>query len=176
MRRGSRGRRLKRRAGQGRDSLASFRQPRDQRRQGDIKRRGRFLVGETGQNDNQQRLSELQGKRADGCGHAGLAHARIAVRAVRIFVPCRLPIVQGQPTNMPAMKSNELAERAHTCIVRRRPVRVASNARAHCFERSLPEQAIDKRDRRGMIKHESVVSRERHPESSEVGEICQAVA
>ena len=35
---------------------------------------------------------------------AGLAHARIAVGPVRIFVPYRLPIVQGHATNMPAMK------------------------------------------------------------------------
>ena len=77
---------------------------------------------------------------------------------------------------MPAMKSHELAERAHARIVSRRPVRVVSNARAHRFERSLPEQAIDKRDCRSVIKHEPVVSRERHPESAEVREISQAVA
>jgi hypothetical protein len=77
---------------------------------------------------------------------------------------------------MPAMQSNELAERAHPRIVPRGPVRVVSNALAHRFERSLPEQTIDKRDRGSMIKHEPVVSRERHPESAEVREICQAVA
>jgi hypothetical protein len=76
---------------------------------------------------------------------------------------------------MPAMKSNELAERAHARIVPRRPVRVLSNARAHRFERSLSEQTIDKRDRSGVIKHEPVVSRERHPESAELREISQAV-
>ncbi len=76
---------------------------------------------------------------------------------------------------MPAMKSNELAERAHARIVPRRPVRVLSNARAHRFERSLPEQTIDKRGRGGVIEHEPVVSRERHPESAELGEISQAV-
>ena len=176
MRRRSHGRRLKRRAGQGCDSLASLRQPRDERRQRDIKRRGGFLMGETGQNDDQQRLSELQRKRADGRSHASLAHPRIALSAVRIFVPCPLPIVQGHATNMPAMKSNELAERAHAGIVPRRPIRVLSNARAYRFERSLPEQAIDKRDRSGVIKHESVVSRERHAKSAEVREISQAVA
>jgi hypothetical protein len=97
------------------------------------------------------------------------------VGAVRIFVPYRLPIVQGQATNMPAMKSNELAERADARVVPRRPVRVLSNARAHRFERSLPEQTIDKRGRGGVIQHEPVVSRERHPESAELSEISQAV-
>jgi hypothetical protein len=74
------------------------------------------------------------------------------------------------------MKSNELAERARPRIVPRRPVCVLSNARAHRFERSLPEQTIDERGRRSMIKHEPVVARERHPESAEVREISQAVA
>ena len=133
-------------------------------------------MGETGQNDDQQRFSELQRKRADRRSHASLARTRIAVNAVRIFVPYRLPIVQGQATNVPAMKSNELAEGAHARIVPRRPARVVVNARAHRFERGLPEQAIDKRDRSGMIKHEPVVSRERHPESAELREISQAVA
>jgi hypothetical protein len=77
---------------------------------------------------------------------------------------------------MPAMKSNELAERPHARIVPRRGVRVVSNARAHRFERSLPEQTIDKRGRSGMIKHEPVVSRERQPESAEVRKISQTVA
>jgi hypothetical protein len=77
---------------------------------------------------------------------------------------------------MPAMKSNELAERVHAHIVPRRPVRTVSNARAHRFERSLPEQTVDKPDRRSMIEHEPVISRERHPESAEVREICQTVA
>jgi len=172
----SHGRRLKRGTGQGRDSLAGLRQPGDQRSERDIKRCGSFLVGETGQNDNQQRLPKLQGKRADGRSHASFAHARIAVGAVRMIVPCRLPIVQGQAANMPAMKSNELAERAHPRIVPRLPVRVVPNARAHRFERSLPEQTVDKRRRGGMIEHESVVSRERHSESAEVREVSHAVA
>jgi hypothetical protein len=77
---------------------------------------------------------------------------------------------------MPAMKSNELAERPNARIVPRRADRVVSNARAHRFERSLPEQTIDQRGRRGVIKHELVVSGERHPESAEVREISQAVA
>jgi len=93
-----------------------------------------------------------------------------------MFVPGRLPVVQGQATNVPAMKSNELAERAHARIVPRRSTRVLSIARAHRFERSLPEQTIDKRGRSGLINDEPVVSRERHPESAEVREISQTVA
>ena len=77
---------------------------------------------------------------------------------------------------MPAMKSNELAERAHAPIVPRRPVRLVSTARAHRFERSLSEQTFDKRDSGGVIKHKPVVPRERHPESAELREISQAVA
>jgi len=69
-----------------------------------------------------------------------------------------------------------LAERAHARIVSRRTVCVLPNARADRFERSLPEQTIDKRGRSGMIEHEPVVSRERQPESAEVREISQAVA
>jgi hypothetical protein len=93
-----------------------------------------------------------------------------------MFVPYRLPIIQGQAANMPAMKSNELAECTHARILPRRAVRVLSDACAHRFERSLPEQTIDKRGRSGMIKHKPVVSRERHPESAEVREISQTVA
>jgi len=93
-----------------------------------------------------------------------------------ILVPCRLAIVEGKPANVPAMKANELAKRAHAHVVSRRLVRFVSNARAHCFERSLPEQAIDKRRPRRMITDEPVVARERHSESAEVREICQAVA
>ena len=98
-----------------------------------------------------------------------------AAGAFRVLVPCRLPIVEGQATNMSAMKSNELAKRAHARIVASRPVCVVSNARAHRFERSLPEQAIDKRRRRRMIEHEPVVSRERHPELAQVREVGQTV-
>jgi hypothetical protein len=131
-------------------------------------------VGETGQNDDQQRLSELQRKCADCRPYPDLARARFAVWAIRILVPCRLPIAEGEATNMSAMKSNKLAKRAHARIVPRRGV--VSNARAHRLERSLPEKAIDKRRRRRMISHEPVVSRERLPESAEVRQVCQAVA
>jgi hypothetical protein len=98
------------------------------------------------------------------------------VERFRILVPCRLAIVEGKPANMPAMKTNELAKRAHTRIVPRRLLCAVSDSRAHRFERRLPEQAIDERSRRRLIADKPVVTRERRPESAEVREICQAVA
>jgi hypothetical protein len=73
------------------------------------------------------------------------------------------------------MKSNKLAERPHTRIVAIRSVRVASNARAHRFQRSLPEQTINKRDRRGVIQHKPVVSRERHSELAQIRQVAQII-
>ena len=63
---------------------------------------------------------------------------------------------------MSAVKSNELTKRAHARVTVSRPVGVASNAFTHRFQRSLPEQAIDKRRRRRMVDHEPIVSRQRH--------------
>ena len=77
---------------------------------------------------------------------------------------------------MSAMKSNELAKGAHARIVASRSVCVGSNALAHCFERRLPEQAIDKRGRRSLIKHEPVIARQRHPELAEVRQIARTIA
>ena len=164
------------RAGQGRNPLAGLRQSRDQRGQRDIKSRSRFPVGETGQNDDQQRLSELQRKRADCRRHADLARARLAVGVFPILIPAELPIVEGEATNMPAMKSNKLAKGADAGVVASRSVCVVSNALAYRFERSLPEQTIDKRGRRSMIRHEPVIARQRHPELAEVREIARSIA
>ena len=77
---------------------------------------------------------------------------------------------------MSAMKSNKLAKRAHARIVAIRSVCVVSNVCAHRLERSLPEQAINKGDRRSMIKHEPVVSRQRHPELAQVRQVAQMIA
>ena len=77
---------------------------------------------------------------------------------------------------MPAMKSNKLAKCAHARIVPRRLISVVSNPRAHRLERSLPEQAIDKRRRGRLIIDEPVVPCERNPELAEIREICQAIA
>ena len=131
-------------------------------------------MGEASEDDDQQRLSQLQRKRSDRGRHPDFARSRIAVDAFRVLVPCRLPIVDGKSTNMPAMEANELAKRPHARIVTRRLFCIIFES--HRLERSLPEQAIDKRLRRRMIRDEPVVSRERHPETAEVREICQAVA
>jgi hypothetical protein len=73
------------------------------------------------------------------------------------------------------VKPNKLAKRAHAPIFASR-VGVALRARSHCFQRSLSEQAIDKRRRRRMIKHEPVVSRQSHPESAQISEVGQTIA
>ena len=159
------------RADQGRNPLAGLGQPRNQSGQRDLKSRSGFPVGETGQNDDQQWLSELQRERADCRRHADLACARLAVGAFPILFPPELAIVEGEATNMPAMKSHELAKGADARIVAGRSV--VSNALAYSFERGLPEQTIDKRDRRSLIKHEPVVARQRHPELAEVIEIAR---
>jgi hypothetical protein len=131
-------------------------------------------VGETGQNDDQKRLSQLQREGADCRRHAALTRARVAVGAFPILIPAELPIVEGEATNMSAMKSNELAKGADARIVAGRSV--VSNALAYSFERGLPEQTIDKRDRRSLIKHEPVVARQRHPELAEVRQIARSIA
>jgi hypothetical protein len=77
---------------------------------------------------------------------------------------------------MSAMKSNKLAKRAHARIFATHPVCVVSNARAHRFQRSLPEQSINKRGRGRMISHEPVISRQRHPELAQVRQVGQTVA
>jgi hypothetical protein len=127
------------RAGQGRNALAGLRQSRDQRGQRDIKRRSRFLVGETGEDDDQQRLSQLQRERADSRSHADLTRARPGIGAFPILVPPKLPIVEGEATNMSAMKTNKLAKGADAGIVASPSVFVVPNVRAYRFERSLPE-------------------------------------
>lgn len=164
------------RADQGRNPLAGLGQSRNQRGQRDIKSRSRFLVGETGQNDDQQRLSQLQRERADCRRHADLARAGLALRIFPILIPAELPIVEGEAANMSAMKSNELAKGAHARIVASRSVCVGSNALAHRFERGLPEQSIDQRDCRSLIRHEPVIARQRHPELAEVRQIARTIA
>ena len=164
------------RPGQGRNPLTGLRQSRDQRGQRDIKSRSRFPVGETGQNDDQQRLSELQRDCADCRRHADLARTRVAVGVFSILVPPKLPIVEGEATNMSAMKTNKLAKGADAGIVARHSVFVVSNLRAYRFERGLPEQTVDKRGRRSMIWHEPVIARQRHPELAEVRQIARSIA
>jgi hypothetical protein len=164
------------RAGQDRNALAGLGQSSDQGRERDIKRRSGLAVGETGQYDDQKRLSQLQGERADCRRHADLTRARLAVGAFPILIPAELPIVEGEATNMSAMKSNELAKGADARIVAGRSVCAVPNALAYRFERSLSEQTIDKRGRRSMIRHEPVVTRQRHPELAEVRQIARSIA
>jgi hypothetical protein len=57
------------------------------------------------------------------------------------------------------MKSNKLAKRTNARIVASRFVCVVLNACANRFQRGLPEQPINKRDRRSVVKHEPVVTR-----------------
>jgi hypothetical protein len=173
-RRSGRGRGM--RASQGRNPLAGLGQSRNQGGQRDIKRRSCFPVAETGQDDDQQWLSELQRERADRRRHADLARARLAAGVFPILIPPKLPIVEGEATNMSAMKTNKLAKGADASIVASRSVFVVLNVRAYRFERSLSEQTIDKRGRRGMIRHEPVVARQRHPELAEVRQIARTIA
>jgi hypothetical protein len=164
------------RAGQDRNPLARLGQSSDEGRERDIKSRSGLPVGETGQDDDQQRLSQLQRERADCRRHADLARARPDVGAFPILIPAELPIVESEATNMSAMKSNELAKGADAPIVASRSVCTVSNARAYGFERGLPEQTIDKRGRRSVIRHEPVVARQRNPELAEVIEIARSIA
>jgi hypothetical protein len=133
-------------------------------------------VGETGQNDDQQRFSKVQRQRTDRRRHADLARARLPAGVFPILVPPKVPIVEGEATNMPAMKTNKLAESADADIVASRSVFVVSNVRAYRFERSLSEQTIDKRGRGSMIRHKPVVARQRHPELAEVRQIARTIA
>ncbi len=77
---------------------------------------------------------------------------------------------------MPAMKSNKLTKRTHARIVASCSVCFVSNTRAHRFERSLSEQAINKHDRRSMVKDEPVISRQRYPELAQVRQVSQTIA
>jgi len=86
-----------------------------------------------------QWLSELQRERADCRRHADLARARLAVGVFPILIPAELPIVEGEATNMSAVKSNKLAKGADAGVVASRSVFVVSNVRAYRFERSLSE-------------------------------------
>jgi hypothetical protein len=132
-------------------------------------------VGKARQNDNQQRLSELERQRADSSGHADPAGGCPAASAFRALVPSRFPFVEGQATHMPAIKSDKLAKRTHAAIFASMPSGVMADGRVHSLERSLPEQAFDKRSRSRMIEHEPIVSREGQRESAQIREVGQTV-
>ncbi len=71
---------------------------------------------------------------------------------------------------MPAMQSNKLAKGAHARVVSRRLVCVFSGVGSHRFERSLPEQAVDKRQCGCVIEHEPVIARQRYAKSAQVSQ------
>ncbi len=125
-------------------------------------------MGEVRQNDNQQRLSELQRQRADSNGHADPAGRRSAASAFCALVRPGLPFVEDQATHVPAIKPDKLAEPAHAPIFAGKPSSVTGDGRVHRLERSLPEQAVHKRGRSRMIEHEAIVSRQGQPEPAQV--------
>ncbi|HEY1453256.1 MAG TPA: hypothetical protein VGF57_07310 [Roseiarcus sp.] len=77
---------------------------------------------------------------------------------------------------MSAIKSDELAKCTYAPIFASMPSGVAADATIYRLERSLPEQAIDKRTGSRMIEHEPIVSRQGQPESAQIREVGQTVA
>jgi hypothetical protein len=77
---------------------------------------------------------------------------------------------------MSAIKSDKLAKRTHAPIFASMPSGVAADASIYRLERSLPEQAIDKRTRSRVIEHKPIVSRQGQPESAQIREVGQTVA
>ena len=77
---------------------------------------------------------------------------------------------------MLAIKPNKLAERTHAPVFASGFVYVKSSSGVDRLHRSLPEQAFDKLRRSRMVAHDSIVSRQRQPESAQVGEVGETVA
>ncbi|HEX9169721.1 MAG TPA: hypothetical protein VF886_12480 [Roseiarcus sp.] len=77
---------------------------------------------------------------------------------------------------MSAIESDELAKRTNAAIFAILPSSVTAGGRVHRLERSLPEQAFDKRVRGSMIEHEPIVPRQGQPESAQIREVNQTVA
>ena len=125
-------------------------------------------MGEIRQNDNQQRLSELQRQRADGNGHVDPAGRRSVASAFCTLVPPSFPFVEGQATRVPAIEPNKLAEGAHARIGLSMPSGVTGGSRVHRLERSLPEQAVHDRGCSRMIEHEPTVLGQGQPKSAQV--------
>ena len=125
-------------------------------------------MGEIRQNDNQQRLSELERQRADGAGHVDAAGRRSVASAFCTLVPPGFPFVEGQATRVSAIKSNKLAEGAHARICVSMPSGVRGGSRVDRLERSLPEQTIHQRGCSRMIEHEPTVLGQGQPESAQV--------
>ena len=132
-------------------------------------------MGKSGQYDNKERFSELEWQRPDGGGHADPAGCGPSASAVCTLIPSRFSVVEGQATNVPAIKPDELGERAHTAILASTAFCITADACVHRLERSLPEEAFDKRGRSRMIKHEPVVSRQGQPEPAQIREVGKTV-
>ena len=125
-------------------------------------------MGEIRQNDNQQRLSELQRQRTDGNGHVDPAGRRSVASAFCTLVPPGFPFVEDQAARVAAIEPNKLAEGAHARIFVSMPSGVTGGSCVHRLERSLPEQAIHKRGCSRMIEHEPTVLGQGQPESAQV--------
>jgi hypothetical protein len=77
---------------------------------------------------------------------------------------------------MSAIESNKLAKSAHARVFAKPAGRLRWTSGVDRFYRSLPEQSFDKRSRSRMVEHESIVSRQRQPESAQVRDVGEAVA
>ena len=76
---------------------------------------------------------------------------------------------------MAPIKSDKLAKRTYAAVFATIPSGVIAS-RVHRLERSLPEQAFDKRSRSCMIGHEPIVPGQGQPELAQIREIGQTVA
>jgi len=98
------------------------------------------------------------------------------VAVLGAFVPSRFEVVEGKAAHVSTVKPNELTERAHAVVIAKAHIGLLLTTSSNGFQGRLSEEAINKRCCRHLIDHQSVVSRKRYPEASEVREICQAVA
>ena len=131
---------------------------------------------EGAQNNDQQRLSEFQRQRAHCSRYANPAGRRSASSILRVLVPPRFTIVEGQAANMSAIKSNKLAKSMHARVFAKPADCLRWSSGVDRFYRSPPEQSFDKRSRSRMVEHESIVSRQRQPESAQVRDVGETVA
>jgi hypothetical protein len=77
---------------------------------------------------------------------------------------------------MPSIKSDKLAKSTHARVFAKPAGRLRWSFGVDSFYRSLSEQPFDKRSRSRVIEHESIVSRQRQPESAQVKDVGETVA
>jgi hypothetical protein len=77
---------------------------------------------------------------------------------------------------MSAIKSNKLAKSTQAHVFAKPAHCLRWSPGLDSFYRSLPEQSFDKRSRSRMVEHESIVSRQRQPESAQVRDVGETVA